>query len=86
MFTLHHFIYLYFNFIFIAATVEALGALHVALEMRKIGKLEKALKLFEHAMALSPKHPDVLNHYGEFLEETHNDIIQADQMYFRVGK
>ncbi|XP_075217558.1 FIC domain protein adenylyltransferase [Lycorma delicatula] len=67
-----------------SSTVEALSALHVALEMKKSGKLEKALRLFEHAVALSPKHPDILNHYGEFLEETHKDIIQADQLYFKA--
>jgi Tfp pilus assembly protein PilF len=38
--------------------------------MRSSGRPDKALKLFEHAVALAPKHPDVLNHYGEFLEDT----------------
>ncbi|XP_022184729.2 protein adenylyltransferase Fic [Nilaparvata lugens] len=52
--------------------------------MKKSGKLEKALKLFEHAIALSPNHPDVLNHYGEFVEETNKDIIHADQLYFKA--
>lgn len=63
---------------------EAISSLHAALEMKKAGKHDKALKLFKHAMALAPKHPDILNHYGEFLEETHKDVVQADQLYFRA--
>lgn len=63
---------------------EALGSLYVAFEMKKAGKIDKALKLFKHAYALSPTHPDILTHYGEFLEET-NDIVSADQLYFKVS-
>lgn len=42
------------------------------------------MKLFEHAFALYPSHPDILNHYGEFLEEHTNDVLQAEQFYSRV--
>ncbi|XP_063238336.1 protein adenylyltransferase Fic [Bacillus rossius redtenbacheri] len=63
---------------------EALGSLRAALEMRLAGKNEKALKLFQHSVALAPQHPDVLNHYGEFLEETQKDIVRADHLYFRA--
>lgn len=63
---------------------EALSSLYAALEMKKAGKHDKALKLFKHAAALAPKHPDILTHYGEFLEETQNDIIMADQLYFQA--
>ncbi|XP_046997850.1 protein adenylyltransferase Fic-like [Schistocerca americana] len=63
---------------------EAVCSLHAALEMKNSGKHEKALKLFEHAVALAPKHPDILNHYGEFLEQTQNDVVMADQLYFRA--
>ncbi|XP_069684441.1 protein adenylyltransferase Fic isoform X2 [Periplaneta americana] len=52
--------------------------------MKKAGKHDKALKLFQHASALAPKHPDILNHYGEFLEETQNDVVMADQLYFQA--
>jgi len=52
--------------------------------MKKAGKHDKALKLFQHAAALAPRHPDILNHYGEFLEETQNDIVMADQLYFQA--
>lgn len=64
--------------------VEALYSIHIAKEMLRTGKKEKAIKLFEHALALAPKHPDVLNHYGEFIESTSNDLVAADQMYFKA--
>ncbi|KAI5645080.1 fic/DOC family domain-containing protein [Phthorimaea operculella] len=64
-----------------ARDAEAVGSLNAALEMKKSGKSDKALKLFRHAFALSPKHPDVLNHYGEFLEDTKKDVVRADQLY-----
>ncbi|CAH0695545.1 unnamed protein product [Spodoptera exigua] len=60
---------------------EAVVSLNAALEMKKVGKDDKALKLFQHAFALSPKHADILNHYGEFLEDTKKDIVRADQLY-----
>lgn len=64
-----------------ARDAEAVVSLNAALEMKKNGKADKALKLFQHAFALSPKHPDILNHYGEFLEETKKDVVKADQLY-----
>ncbi|XP_045774317.1 protein adenylyltransferase Fic [Maniola jurtina] len=64
-----------------AHDAEAVVSLNAALEMKKVGKAEKALKLFQHAFALSPKHADILNHYGEFLEETKKDVVKADQLY-----
>lgn len=57
---------------------EAIVSLHAALEMRSSGRPDKALKLFEHAVALAPKHPDVLNHYGEFLEDTKKVLYFID--------
>lgn len=61
---------------------EALQALNVALEMLHEGKKDKALKLFKQATALSPHHPDILLHYGEFLEE--DDVIHAEHLYARA--
>lgn len=61
---------------------EALQALNVALEMLKERKRDKALKLFKQATALSPHHPDILLHYGEFLEE--DDVIHAEHLYARA--
>lgn len=52
--------------------------------MKSQGKLDKALRLFQHALALAPKHPEVLNKYGEYLEHSHSDVISADLMYFQV--
>lgn len=56
----------------------------MALELKTQGKSEKASRLFKHALALAPKHPEILNKYGEYLEHSHSDIIAADMMYFQV--
>lgn len=63
---------------------EALSTLKVAIELKSQGKLDKALRLYQHALALAPKHPEVLNNYGEYLEHSHSDVISADMMYFQV--
>lgn len=78
------FIYLVFLFSFSALENEALSSLHAALDLKKEGKNEKALRLFQHAVSLAPKHPDVLNQYGEFLEDTQKDVMAADQLYFQA--
>ncbi|KOC63330.1 Adenosine monophosphate-protein transferase FICD like protein [Habropoda laboriosa] len=67
-----------------ASTAEALTSLYLALEMKLSGKQKKAVKLFQHAVALAPRHPDILNHYGEFLEHTQNDVIKANEYYVRA--
>ena len=57
--------------------------MHLALSMKEAGKIEKALKLFEHAVALDDSNPDILNEYGEFLE-SRKDIVRAEYMYTRA--
>ena len=52
--------------------------------MVRLGKTDKALKLYEHAVALNAWHPDVLNEYGEFLEEHQKDLVNAEHMYCRA--
>ena len=47
--------------------------------MRAEGKKEKAFKLLQQCKSLSPHHPDILNEYGEFLEE--EDVIEAEHHY-----
>lgn len=64
--------------------LEAELNLRVALELFRAGKLDKALKVFQHSLALSPNHPSILTEYGIFLEFYNNDIIQADSFYFRA--
>lgn len=64
--------------------IEALSTLKMAIELKLLGKTEKALRLYKHAMALAPKHPEILTRYGEFLEHSQADIITADLMYFQV--
>lgn len=52
--------------------------------MKKGGKHPKAVKLFQHALALCPHHADILTHYGEFLEETEQSLIEANYHYSRA--
>ncbi|KAG0423985.1 hypothetical protein HPB47_000257 [Ixodes persulcatus] len=63
---------------------EALTSLRAARHMTQLGKLEKALKLFQHALMLDPSHADILTEYGEFLENHQQDFIKADHMYTRA--
>ncbi|KAF6200068.1 hypothetical protein GE061_006368 [Apolygus lucorum] len=63
---------------------EALSSLQFAEEMMNLGKFDKVRKLLEHAVALSPKNPDVLNRYGEFLEFCAKDIVKADHLYLKA--
>uniref|UniRef100_A0A1B0C7A9 Protein adenylyltransferase Fic n=1 Tax=Glossina palpalis gambiensis TaxID=67801 RepID=A0A1B0C7A9_9MUSC len=63
---------------------EALSSLRLALEMMRAGKDDKAGKLFEHAYALAPKHPNILLRYGEYLEHSRSDILRADQYYYQA--
>ncbi|XP_055594689.1 protein adenylyltransferase Fic [Uranotaenia lowii] len=63
---------------------EALSSLKVALEMKQMGKDDKALRLFQHALALSPKHPEILVKYGEFLEHNQQDVVTADHYYYQA--
>lgn len=65
---------------------EALGSLRLALIMHRDGKEDKAGRLFEHAYALAPKHPEVLLRYGEYLEYSERNIVLADQYYFQVSQ
>lgn len=64
--------------------LEAEVNLKAALELKRAGKYDKALKVFQHSLALSPNHPTILTEYGIFLEHYNNDIIQADSFYFRA--
>ncbi|XP_075150133.1 FIC domain protein adenylyltransferase [Haematobia irritans] len=61
---------------------EALATLKLGQTMLEAGKEDKAQRLFEHAHALAPKHPEVLLRYGEYLEK--RDIVLADQYYYQA--
>lgn len=63
---------------------EVENCLKAALAYKVSGKNDKALRLFEHAAAMAPDNPEVLIHYGEYLEEMHKDIVGADELYFKV--
>ncbi|BFZ04876.1 hypothetical protein BsWGS_07915 [Bradybaena similaris] len=62
-------------------TREAVAAMNIALDLQNQGKTEKALKVFQHAMALDPSHADILTAFGEFLEWHVKDIVKADHLY-----
>ncbi|KAG7169902.1 adenylyltransferase Fic-like [Homarus americanus] len=66
------------------AEIEALNTLKAAKELVHSGKCARAGRLLEHAFTLAPRHPDVLIHYGEYLEQHRNDVVQADRMYLRA--
>ena len=59
---------------------EALSSLSAAILLHTKGNLDKARKLFRHALALCPKHPKILNHYGEFLETSEGRILQVTRL------
>lgn len=65
----------------VANEQEALSSLFMAREMENQGKENKALRLYKHAIALAPKHPEILTKYGEYLEHQRRDIVKADQFY-----
>ncbi len=58
--------------------------MHLARDMKLNGKLDKAAKLYQHAVDLDPAHPDILNEYGEFLEQQKKDLVTAEHMYCRA--
>lgn len=58
-------------------------ALQQALEMRKMGKREKAQKLLVHALSLNPEFVDALTELGTILEEE-KDVVQADHLYSKA--
>lgn len=63
---------------------EVYHSLQAAVAFKLSGKKDKAKKLFEHASAIAPNNPDVLNYYGEFLEQMQEDVVKADELYSRV--
>ena len=70
-----------------ANNAEALKSVQLALDMKKSNKIDKARKLLEHAVALSPHNAKVLLHYGQFLEEfgrPPQDLLEADHQYIRA--
>lgn len=67
-----------------ATETEVHNTLQAALAFHITGKINKAMKLFEHAAAMAPSDADVLNKYGEFLEKTQKDVVTADELYFKA--
>lgn len=63
---------------------EASASLRAAIDMSENGKLTKAMRLFQHAMALVDDDPEILIAYGEFLEKFEKNYLEADHMYARA--
>lgn len=63
--------------------LEAKVALQQALEMKKLGKREKAQKLLVHALSMNPEFVDALTELGTILEEE-KDVVQADHLYSKA--
>ncbi|XP_019956540.1 protein adenylyltransferase FICD [Paralichthys olivaceus] len=63
--------------------LESRAALLQALEMRKLGKREKAHKLLVHALSMNPDFVDALTELGTILEEE-KDVVQADHLYTKA--
>ena len=62
-----------------AAETEAQGALRQARLLYDNGRVEKAQRLFQRALQFSPRSPDVLTAYGEFLHRE-KDPLEAEKM------
>ena len=56
---------------------EALKSLGAALNLKAKNMVEKARKVFLHALALSPNNARILNAFGEFLEEVRLTLKSA---------
>lgn len=68
---------------FVEMELEAKVALQQALEMKKLGKREKAQKLLVHALSMNPEFVDALTELGTILEEE-KDVVQADHLYSKA--
>ncbi|RXG61210.1 Adenosine monophosphate-protein transferase FICD-like protein [Armadillidium vulgare] len=67
-----------------SSELEALNSLKAAIELTSIGKTARVGRLLEHAHSLAPNHHDVLLMYGEYLELSRSDIIQADHLFLKA--
>ncbi|XP_074058355.1 protein adenylyltransferase FICD [Macrotis lagotis] len=63
--------------------LEARAALRQALEMKRLGKRDKARRLFRHALRVEPDYAEALTELGLFSEEE-QDVLQAAFLYGRA--
>nr|CAB3246148.1 adenosine monophosphate-protein transferase FICD-like [Phallusia mammillata] len=61
---------------------EVKACLRKARALAEAGNRKLALKLYKHALALSPNFSESLNEFGEFLEN--ENVVQADLLYQRA--
>jgi len=67
-----------------AGVTEATRCLSVARDMQRLGKIDKAEKLYSHALALAPRNSRILLEYGQFLREHTEDLVKADHLFARA--
>jgi Fic family protein len=65
---------------------ESRMALSLAKKMIHEGKEDKAAKLYKYALDLDPKNGEALTSYGEFLELSKNDVVNAEHFYIKAVK
>lgn len=63
---------------------EALNTLTAASLTSQHGNAKKAAKLYEHALALQPLHPQVLIEYGLFVETVRSDLLTAATLFTKA--
>lgn len=64
-----------------SSEVEIHNSIAAAKRFVDQGKLDKAIKVYQHIVKLHPKHPDVLTAYGQLLEEGYDDVVEAEHLY-----
>lgn len=73
-------IFSFLIFLDLALSHEVSAILNKAIEFKNNNKRDKALKLLKQCKSLSPRNPDILNYFGEELEEK-SEIIDAEHHY-----
>lgn len=66
------------------SAMEIENCLQAAFAYKLSGKSDKAIKILEHAIAIAPENANVLNRFGEYMEEINNDLLTADSYYFKA--
>jgi tetratricopeptide (TPR) repeat protein len=61
-----------------------MAALSAATAAREAGRLRRAETIIAHALALAPRHPDILIEYGMLMETGQKNIIEAETFYTRA--
>lgn len=64
---------------------EALNTLSAAASLSQLGgSMKRVAKLYKHALALQPLHPQVLVEYGLFVEKMRSDVLTASTLFTKA--